>query len=267
MKSATADPIVLLAGLNPVSAERLDRLAHGRERETTFARIVARRDSPPARRGRLPRRRLAVAGAVAVALLVPTFAFSGELGSLFGFSNHGAPVGRGALSRATRVLDLTGARPNSLVQLATRDGWAVYADRKANGGLCFYSGPAGRTDALGGGCTNGAAAANFPSPSRPIWDMSLFEAAPRQPGATVSGPSIARLAGVAADGVASVQLLALADCHVVATAPVSDNAYIAGNLPIVPEAVIVARDAGGNAVWHEAVTPGTNPNATSCGLS
>jgi hypothetical protein len=96
--------------------------------------------------------------------------------------------------------------------------------------------------------------------------MSVFELGPPQPGATVRGPSIARLTGVAADGVTSVQVLALADCHVVATAPVTDNAYIAPNLPIIPEAVIVARDATGNAVWHEAVTPAPNTDATSCGL-
>jgi hypothetical protein len=108
---------------------------------------------------------------------------------------------------------------------------------------------------------NAAASARFPSAAQPVVDMSLYALAPGE-----LGPSIQRLAGVAADGVASVQLLALSDCRVVATAPVIDNVYAEDNLPLIPEAVIVARDASGNAVWHLAVTPPSSPNATTCGL-
>jgi hypothetical protein len=261
------DPFQLYGQLNPVSTEQLNELADGPEREATWARIIARRDAVP-QRIRLSRRRLVAAVVVAVALAVPALAFSGVLGSLFAFSNQGTPVTKDNLSRATAVLHLTGAKPGSLVQLAARDGWGVYADRTTSGDLCFYDGPAGNSNLneIGGGCMNAAASASFPSPSRPVWDMSLFETEPSQRGATVTGPSVARLTGVAADGVTSVQVLALADCHVVATAPVSDNTYVANNLPMIPEAVIVARDASGNAVWHEAVTPAFNPNANSCGL-
>lgn len=45
-----------------------------------------------------------------------------------------------------------------------------------------------------------------------------------------------------------------------------DNVYIAVNLPLVPEEMIVARDTNGNAVWHEAVAPAPNPDTTFCGL-
>lgn len=259
------DPVELLARLNPVPAERVDELAGGPERAATLARVRTRRGAIPTLRRR-QRRRLVAVVVVAVALGVPALAFAGDVGSLFDFSNHGTPVTRGDLSSVT-ALHFNEVDPRSLVQLRAVGSWAVYDAKTANGNLCFYEGPANETDpnhvGLSGGCFNSA---KFPSPSEPVWDISLYESAPPAAGATVRGPNIARLAGVAADGVASIQLLALSDCHVVATAPVVDNVYLADNLPLVPEAQIVARDADGNVVWHEAVTPASSPYANSCGL-
>jgi len=264
MTTETLDPIELFACLDPLPLERLDDLAHDPERKTTFAQIVARRDAKPPPTRRLPKGRLVAAVVVALALAIPALAFSGVLSSMFSFSNAGAPVPRGDLWRVTGI-DLSKAMQGSLVRLAARDGVGIYAAKTATGDLCYFVGPPDqsklKTRGLGGGCMNAAASAKFPSPAEPVVDMSLYALAP---GAT--GPSIQRLAGVAADGVASVQVLALSDCHVVATAPVVGNVYVADNLPLIPEAVIVARDSSGNAVWHEAVTPSFNPNATSCGL-
>jgi hypothetical protein len=256
------DPIELFARLNPVPAERLDD-SLGAE-QATFQHILTRREGLPAARRGLPKRRLAVAVVVAAAVSVPALAYAGVLGSLFGFSNQGTPVSQDALSSITSVLNLTGADPGKFVQLAAREGVGVYAAARSTGELCFYVGPAAqgglRRYGLGGGCTN-ATSATFPSADDPVYDMSLFAHAPG-----AAGSSVQRLAGVAVDGVTSVQVLALDDCHVVATAPVSDNVYIANNLPLTAEADIVARDANGNAVWHEAVTPPSNPNAKTCGL-
>jgi hypothetical protein len=265
MNAQPTDPVQLLARFNPVTAERLDELAHGLDREATFARILAvRRTFRQTNARRFPRRRLAAAVVLAAALAVPALAFAGVLGSLFGFSNQGTPVGQDALSSITNVLSRTGAAPGKLVQLAGRDGVGVYADRSTTGNLCFYVGPQAQADlkssGLSGGCTN-TNAANFPTPGDPVYDMSLFALAPG-----AAGPSVQRLAGVAADGVASIQVLALSDCHVVATAPVSGNVYIADNLPLTAEAQIVAIDAAGNPLWHESVTPGGRPTASSCGL-
>jgi hypothetical protein len=261
--SESFDPIQLYRQLNPVSAERLNELAHGPGREATWARIIARSDPVP-HRIRLPRRRLVTAVVVAVALAVPTLALSGVLGSMFGFSNQGAPVRHGDLSSLTNP-NLSDVTKGSVVQLGSRAGLGIYAAKTANGNLCYFVGPADQSDlkaqGLGGGCMSRHASATFPSPSDPVYDMSLFALAPG-----AAGPTIQRLAGVAADGVSSVQLLALSDCQVVATAPVSDNTYAANNLPMIPEAVIVARDASGNAVWHEAVTAASNANSNSCGL-
>lgn len=216
-------------------------------------------------RGHQPRRRLVLALVVAFVLAAPALALSGVLGSLFGFSNHGRPVSRNALSRISAVLHLTRARPRTFVQLVSRDGFGVYAAHGKSGNLCFFVGPAAQTDLkpqdMGGGCINAKASARFPSPSFPVWDMSIFSAGP---GVGAPGAAVERLFGVAADGVRSVQVLAYSDCHIVATSPVTNNVYIDAKLPLIPDAFIVARDRRGNAVWHESVQP--IPKASSCGL-
>jgi hypothetical protein len=265
MMTETVDPIALFAQLNPVSPERLDELDRKDERETTYARITARRGAP--RRGaQLPKRRLTIVLVASCALAIPALAFSGALDSLFGFSTHGTLVRQDDLSSVTG-LDLSGAKSGSLVQLAAREGVGIYAAKTATGDLCYFIGPPSQRDlkrrgpGLGGGCLNAAASAKFPSPAEPVVDMSTFEAPPPD---AIEHASVQRLAGVAADGVNSVQVLALADCHVVATAPVIENVYMTANLPLVPAAVIVALDGGGHAVWHESVTEGAN--AASCGI-
>jgi hypothetical protein len=187
------------------------------------------------------------------------------LGSLFGFSNQGTPVSPADLSRVSAALGITGATPGSVVQLASRAGWTFYAARTASGDVCYFDEPAGQNPESGwqaigsGGCKNAAGQADFPSPSRPVFNMSSY----------FNNASIERLAGVAADGVASIEVLALSDCHVVAAAPVIDNVYIADNLPTtIPEAEIVARDANSTVLWHQAVGAAIEhaPPANSCGL-
>jgi hypothetical protein len=263
MTTEALDPFELYARLNPISHALLDELAESSQRETTFARVAAQRGATSPGTRRLTRRRLVAAVVVAVALALPALALSGVFGSLFRFSNRGTPV-KGSLSAVTGF-NLSGAKSDSAVQLAARGGVGIYGARTSAGDLCYFVGPADQTklksQGLAGGCMNAAASARFPSAAQPVVDMSLYALAPGE-----LGPSIQRLAGVAADGVASVQLLALSDCRVVATAPVIDNVYAEDNLPLIPEAVIVARDASGNAVWHLAVTPPSSPNATTCGL-
>jgi hypothetical protein len=219
----------------------------------------------PARHGlhRLGRanRRLVVAVVVALALAVPALAFSGALGSPFAFSNQGTPVPGGGFE-AIHSLSVTGAKPGSLVRLAARDGVGVYAARRTKlnhpwaSRLCFYTGPADGSDLnLGGGCVKPWGNSGvFPSRAHPVWDMSSMapsEFYSKLPPGTVT---VNRLVGVAADGVRSVQVLAQSNCQAVVTAPVIDNVYIATSLPVTPEALIVARDAGGKAVWQRSLT-------------
>jgi hypothetical protein len=263
MASEAVDPIELYSTVNPISPERLDALIDGPGRDSTFARVIARREALSVNSRELPKRRLLAAVAMVAALAIPALAFGGFLGSLFRVSTHGTPVRQGGLSRVSGF-DLSGATRHSLVELAARDGVGIYAAKTRSGNQCYFVGPADRsklaTEGLSGGCRNASASKAFPSASQPVVDTSLFALAPG-----AAGPSVQRLAGVAADGVISVQVLAL-DCHVVATAPVTDNVYVTDDLPMTPEAQIVARDANGNPVWHEAVTPPLNPNANSCGL-
>jgi len=206
----------------------------------------------PSRHGlrdlRWTHRRLLAVVVAAVALALPALAFSGVLGHLFAFSNHGTPIPRMSL-RTVHGLEAISARPGSFVQLASRDGIAVYAaHRKTQNKLCFFYGEAGRPSDLGGSCL---APGTFPSPSLPVWDMSGVS----------SGPpfSVQYLVGVAADGVRSIQVLAR-DCHPVATVPVINNVYIDVLKPMAPkvgliigEPYIVARDASGKVVWHKPV--------------
>jgi hypothetical protein len=266
MTTGTFDPVGLFARLDPVSAERLDDLADGPEREATFARILARREGSPARAPRVPRRRLVAAVAVALALAIPALAFSGALDSLFGFSNQGTPPTQDVQWIVTDILRFTGEKPGSVVQLASRQGWTFYEARTTRD-VCYYVAPPPRSESdgipnlRGGDCKGAAGDADFPSPSRPIYNMSHYLGVPPK-------MNVVTLVGVAADGVASVQVLARADCRAVVTAPVIDNVYLADNLPLVPEAQVVARDAGGHVVWHQAVGAGVEPApaAPACGL-
>lgn len=272
----TKDAIQLVAAVNPVPPEIVSALFEAPERELVRARIDAQRhEEAPSSRPRRPSRKLVLVAALLVALSIPPLALSGVLGSLFGFSNQGTPVPQADLSHVSAltniVTQLTGAPPGSLVQLASRDGWTFYAARAANGDVCYFDEAPPETEAdgipspsgaAGGSCKNAAGASNFPSPTRPVFNMSGY-LGPDQNG----NMNMLWLAGVAADGVASVQVLAL-DCHVVATAPVVDNVYLADHLPLIPEAQIVARDANGNVVWHQAVGAAVEPapNTASCGL-
>jgi hypothetical protein len=97
----------------------------------------------------------------------------------------------------------------------------------------------------------------FPSRARPILDLSMVGGVKtHKPPFTCSGckPAVwygfGLLAGVAADGIRSVQVLSLADCRPVVTVPVIDNVYIDAQPPQVPAAFLVARNADGKIVWH-----------------
>lgn len=191
---------------------------------------------------------------------------------------------RGGLAFA--AADVTKA--DTFVRLAARGGVGVYAARtKDSNRPCFYIGhpmslpgfPRNSLDLIGGGCGlyNGALlperlnkvnatsrkgrkaiaawlkAHPFPSPARPLLDMT---------GETALGA----LVGVAADGVRSVRLLAQSDCHPVVTVPVINNVFIDPHPPQVRTAFLVARDAGGKVVWHSAPFNESKRTPQECGL-
>jgi hypothetical protein len=192
---------------------------------------VAVADPTARRRLRLSPRRLSFAVAAALAVTVPTLAFADDIGNVLGISNAGTPVEASSLS-LTHATKLNEAMqelgfPSTLQLLATRDGVRFYAVRNAAGKFCFSidANNAGPGSAVG--CefvSNG-----FPSPGRPILDLSRWS----------KGTEVV---GLAADGVASIELYDSAGA-IVATVPVVDNVYLATGLP--GGAGVKALDAGG----------------------
>lgn len=225
----------------------LERLTH---LEADWADVERRSRRLRRQRPHLTKRRLVAALAVVVlALALPALALSGVLGSLFGFSDHGKPAHATAFNRheingriwRTHGIHLGAANvgnPDTLRRLAFREGIGVYSARSKKGSrACYYTGryypkpdPHPNRLHLGGSCIPKG---GFPSPAQPVLILSL-------------GP----LAGVTADGVRSIQFLALSDCHPVVTVPVIHNVYIDAHPPTVPLAFLVARNASGKIVWH-----------------
>lgn len=250
-------------------------------------------------RPRLTRRRLAAAAVVVVvlALVLPTLALSGVLSSVFGISNHGSPAhatpfnqgelnGSVWLKAGIHVNPANTANPDTLVQLALRDGIGVYSALSQVGNhRCYYTGQYyPKPDLhpnrlhLSGSCglyvgnyalperlmhvsgLEGKAQADawlrthpFPSPARPVLNLS-------------ESPFV----GVAADSVRSVELLSQSDCRPIFTVPVIDNVYIDADPPSISWAFLVARDASGKVIWHSAPSYGSLPSDPNvprdCGL-
>lgn len=191
-----------------------------------------------------PRRRTVVATLAAAVVAVPAAAFAGDIAGLWDVSTHGTPVATNetpfsrasALNEAMAELDF----PSSLQLIATRDGIRFYAARRADGHFCFaFDAAPGAPAHKGVGCDLGTPSAPgspaFPSPERPIIDFSRFSGG-------------AHLAGFAADGVTTVNLLDAAG-NVIASAPVSDNVYAVA-APPAGGAAVEALDSHGSVVYE-----------------
>jgi hypothetical protein len=236
------------AHLNPVSAERIVELERAPERERTYALIVARQEESAKSRSRVRLRRAAITtiALVVVLAVVPALALSGKLGSLFRFSNEGTGIDTKTRElRTASALDISGATPGTLKLLASRAGVGIYVARDKSGSLCYFLGPSELPGerGLGGGCLNAEASARFPSPEQPVIDMTAFV---YKPGA--SGERVTRLVGVAADGVARVQVLGV-DCGVIAEALVVDNVYVEADIPDAAAVGIQALGQTGERVY------------------
>jgi hypothetical protein len=157
---------------------------------------------------------------VAVGLAVSAVAFAADIGGLFGFSTQGQPVATSEtpFSQASGLNEAMAELgfPSALQQIASRDGINFYAARRADGHVCVALDAApGSPDHKAVACDLGnpslPGSPAFPSPERPILDFSRFS-------------NGARLAGFAADGISTVNLLDAAGT-VIASATVSDNVY------------------------------------------
>ena len=188
--------------------------------------------------------------------------------SLFGFSTEGTAIDESkfGLSSAGRIVEQAQAE-GTVKLIASRAGTNFYVAHGSKGAFCFFVGPPDVSDLrLSGGCWNmrlvrvGSAEpsgpyATFPSPELPVLDLSSHRSlaspdALRSGEATVLGSptTIARLRGVAADGVARMQVIG-PECEVVAEAAVSDNVYATEELPARPAVAIVGLDHRGQKVF------------------
>jgi len=125
--------------------------------------------------------------------------------------------------------------PATLQLIATRDGVAFYAARRADGHVCIAidadpGAPAHKGVACDLGNPSLPGSPAFPSPERPIFDFSRF----------TNGT---RLAGFAADGVSTVNLLDAAG-NVIASAAVVDNVYADADPPAGGAGVEALDDQG-----------------------
>jgi hypothetical protein len=176
-------------------------------------------------------RRIGIALALVAVIAVPATAFAGKLGDLLGISNGGTSVpttsvlpGETKLDAAMQELKVGG----TMQSLGTLNGVEFYATRNADGHFCLAIVRVDGQFGKGFGCDFNAD--GFPSAERQAFTFPVF----------------ARLQGVAADGVTTVQAL---DEHgnVIDSTPVVDNLFASMvDLRIGAATAIRTLDAAGN---------------------
>jgi hypothetical protein len=137
-------------------------------------------------------RRVAITVALAAAVAIPATAFAGKLGDLLGISNGGMPVPSSSVLPADTKLDAAMQElklGGTMQSLGTLNGVAFYATRNADGNFCFAMVRVDGQFGKGLGCDLNAD--NFPSAN--VQALTF--------------PTLIRLQGVAADGVATVQAI------------------------------------------------------------
>lgn len=192
---------------------------------------------------RVPRRRLALALSLVVAVAVPTVAFAGKLADALGISNAGTTVstsqvlpGQTLLDQAMQEMQVGG----TMQYLGTLNGASFYATRNADGNFCIAIDHTAQRYDKGFGCDLNAD--GFPSPDRQVWAF----------------PPGQWLQGVAADGVATVEVLD-AGGNVIASTPVTNNLFAEDGANVQGRsASIVTLDANGNVTSKHPYPPPRN---------
>jgi hypothetical protein len=241
------DLLRTLAAANPLPSSAEVALAKP-ERDALLQHIYAEH----AERSRPTRSRALLVAGISIAVaasVIPAAAVSGRLSSLFDFSNRGTPdmPGEQELNNV-RVADRLGLQPGSTMRLAERSGVLFYAVRGKDQRQCFgISASASANPELTTlMCPGGDGPAAFPSPSRPVLDLSPMMG---RHGSTLKYfPS---MMGFAADGVAEVGVVDREGR--VHTTLVEGNVYFTEDLADVPAQALVARDAHGEVIWRRDV--------------
>jgi hypothetical protein len=204
------DVITRLAAANPVPTD------------TALTEV-----SEPSRRRRWP----ALAIALAAIVAVPTAAFAGKLGDLFGMSNQGTPEATSslylsqdsAMNEAMVGLDF----PSTLQDLGTVNGVTFWASRRTDGHYCFAIGKDGNRGEIS--CDLEGV---FPSPATPVWVFPPYDG----------------VNGYAADGVATVKGLDTSG-NTVVSVPVTSNVFASSEGNYRNVATVEAFDGQGNQIW------------------
>jgi len=146
---------------------------------------------------------------------------------------------------ASKRAQLDAVGSTGIRQIAVRDGRAFFVIDKSDGSHCYAVGDEGDSNLFGG--IECPATSFFPTPAHPILDMSVVRLSPADP-----RPTLTRLEGFAADGVARVAVIT-ASGQVTADTPVIDNVYSAqGNqLPDQPINGLVAFGADGTQLYSQ----------------
>lgn len=209
-----------------------------------LARLAAANPVPTDRPLRVPAplrvpRRAALVLALAAATALPAVAFAGRLADLLGISNGGTTVstsnvlpGRATLDQAMQELKVGG----TMQYLGTLNGAAFYATRNADGHFCIAIDHVAQQFDKGFGCDLNAD--GFPSSDHQV----------------LAFPAVQELQGVAADGVATVELLD-ANGNVIASAPVTNNLFESTTAPTGRPAFLVTLDANGNVTSRQPFPP------------
>lgn len=126
--------------------------------------------------------------------------------------------------------------------LAIRSGHAFYRLDRTNDDPCYAVGTASDIGTPGSVvCPRGG----FPASGNPVLDLSVYEGTRRD----VREFGLYKVAGLAADGVASVQFFR-PNGAVALTVPVSANVYAATDVPKGPVAGLAAVDKSGKRLWR-----------------
>jgi hypothetical protein len=241
----------------------------------SLQRLVRRGDDAPldwndvVRRARAARRRAAILVGAMLAVLVVGVASGFGFGPGLWRLVAGTPVSTkrlpaeerrllASMSSGKAVLRTEPDAPElrqlprkvSIRLLANRAGYTFYVIdvRGRSQQRCLAIGHVGRPRLVGGlDCSPRP----FPSPQRPVADFSMFNVNFKH----YTGTRVARLVGIAADGVAKVGLL---DSHwkLIAPVPVVNNTYLhTTGLPTVTVTAVVGYTAGGKRVYCQDVVP------------
>jgi hypothetical protein len=177
---------------------------------------------------------LTVLAAATAATVIATRTDASERGALARVSNAGRTVelAGGPFARAA------GVRRGAL--LAVRGGRAYY--RLDGTAACFGTGPAAEIgDISGAECPHGS----FPSPDRPVLDLSVYEVTARG----TREVSLFRAEGLAADGVSSIAFLR-PNGKIALKVPVQGNVFSTSAVPNGAIKGLVALDASDRELWR-----------------